>query len=69
MQTLKYADRAKQIKNKPVVNLDPVALELANLRKQVMLLKAELQKAKSQPLERVENADDKKLVLMFMMHR
>eukprot|EP01118_Nematostelium_gracile_P001054 TRINITY_DN11048_c0_g1_i1.p1 TRINITY_DN11048_c0_g1~~TRINITY_DN11048_c0_g1_i1.p1 ORF type:complete len:238 (+),score=41.91 TRINITY_DN11048_c0_g1_i1:491-1204(+) len=46
LNTFKYADRARQIKNKPVVNLDPVALELANLRKQVQLLKAELMKYK-----------------------
>lgn len=55
---MKYADRARQIKNKPVINLDPVALELAtlrfiigftsthNTRKQVQLLKAELMKYK-----------------------
>eukprot|EP01119_Soliformovum_irregulare_P017463 TRINITY_DN5197_c0_g1_i1.p1 TRINITY_DN5197_c0_g1~~TRINITY_DN5197_c0_g1_i1.p1 ORF type:complete len:591 (+),score=177.67 TRINITY_DN5197_c0_g1_i1:64-1836(+) len=46
INTLKYADRARQIKNKPVITLDPVALELANLRKQVELLKTELKKYK-----------------------
>ena len=33
--TLKYADRARKIKNKPVVNRDPAAAELSKLRQQV----------------------------------
>lgn len=35
LNTLRYADRARQIKNKPIVNIDPAAAELANLRQQV----------------------------------
>lgn len=35
LNTLRYADRARQIKNKPIVNLDPAAAELARLRQQV----------------------------------
>ena len=35
LNTLRYADRARQIKNKPIVNLDPAAAELAGLRQQV----------------------------------
>ena len=35
LNTLRYADRARQIKNKPIVNLDPTAAELARLRQQV----------------------------------
>jgi len=35
LNTLRYADRARQIKNKPIVNLDPAAAELARLRHQV----------------------------------
>lgn len=35
INTLRYADRARKIKNKPVVNVDPRAAELSSLRKQV----------------------------------
>lgn len=35
VNTLRYADRARKIKNKPIVNVDPQAAELANLRLQV----------------------------------
>lgn len=35
LNTLRYADRARKIKNKPVVNIDPQAAELAMLRQQV----------------------------------
>ena len=37
LNTLRYADRARQIKNKPIVNLDPTAAELARLRQQVSI--------------------------------
>ncbi|RXG53146.1 Chromosome-associated kinesin KIF4A [Armadillidium vulgare] len=33
--TLRYADRARKIKNKPIINRDPQAAELARLRQQV----------------------------------
>jgi hypothetical protein len=35
LNTLRYADRARKIKNKPVVNMDPQAAELISLRQQV----------------------------------
>lgn len=35
ISTLRYADRAKRIKNKPVVNQDPKVAEIARLRKEV----------------------------------
>jgi hypothetical protein len=35
MSTLRYADRAQNIKNKPVVNRDPQTAELAALRQEV----------------------------------
>ena len=35
LNTLRYEDRARQIKNTPMVNLDPAAAELASLRQQV----------------------------------
>lgn len=35
LNTLRYADRARKIKNKPVVNFDPQAAELQRLKQQV----------------------------------
>lgn len=35
LNTLKYADRARKIKNKAVVNLDPQTAEMARLRHEV----------------------------------
>lgn len=35
LNTLRYADRARKIKNKPIVNVDPQAAELVLLRQQV----------------------------------
>lgn len=35
INTLRYADRARKIKNKPVVNVDPRAAEVNHLKKQV----------------------------------
>ncbi|PRP83750.1 chromosome-associated kinesin KIF4-like [Planoprotostelium fungivorum] len=46
LNTLKYADRARQIKNKPILNVDPVKMELLKLRKQVLDLTRELMKYK-----------------------
>jgi len=40
LNTLRYADRARKIKNKPILNIDPQAAELVNLRQQVQELKA-----------------------------
>ena len=40
LNTLRYADRARKIKNKPIVNIDPQTAELVNLRQQVQELKA-----------------------------
>lgn len=34
MSTLRYADRVKRIKNKPVVNQDPITAEMCRLKKQ-----------------------------------
>lgn len=42
LNTLRYADRARKIKNKPVVNVDPQAAELVLLRQQVQQLKAQV---------------------------
>ena len=40
LSTLEYADRARKIKNKPIVYIDPQTAELVNLRQQVQELKA-----------------------------
>lgn len=42
LNTLKYANRARNIQNKPVVNRDPMAAEMQRMRQQVELLQAEL---------------------------
>nr|AMS24212.1 kinesin 4-Ic protein [Marsilea vestita] len=42
LNTLKYANRARNIQNKPVVNRDPMAAEMQKMRQQVELLQAEL---------------------------
>jgi Kinesin-like protein len=42
LSTLRYADRARRIKNKPVVNQDPRAVEIARLKEQIQELRLEL---------------------------
>ncbi|XP_071848027.1 chromosome-associated kinesin KIF4-like [Apostichopus japonicus] len=42
LNTLRYADRARKIKNKPVVNRDPQAAEMSRLRQQVQQLQYQL---------------------------
>jgi hypothetical protein len=40
-QTLRYANRARNIRNKPVINRDPNAAQIAHLRQQLAAAKAE----------------------------
>nr|XP_045595024.1 chromosome-associated kinesin KIF4A-like [Procambarus clarkii] len=42
LSSLRYADRARKIKNKPIINRDPQAAELAKLRQQVQQLQVQL---------------------------
>lgn len=42
LSTLRYADRAKQIKNKPIVNQDPKTAEINRLNKLIQTLRMEL---------------------------
>lgn len=42
LSTLRYADRAKQIRNKPIVNIDPRMAEIALLRQTIDRLRLEL---------------------------
>ncbi|CAO2640691.1 Chromosome-associated kinesin KIF4 [Lemmus lemmus] len=45
LNTLRYADRARKIKNKPIVNIDPQAAELNHLKQQVQQLQVLLLQA------------------------
>ncbi|XP_061445755.1 chromosome-associated kinesin KIF4-like [Rhineura floridana] len=45
LNTLRYADRARKIKNKPIVNIDPQAAEISRLRLQVQQLQVLLLQA------------------------
>jgi kinesin family protein 4/21/27 len=47
LSTLKYADRARQIKNKPIINRAPESPETAALRRQLEQLKLELVEART----------------------
>ncbi|KAI3777395.1 hypothetical protein L1987_47195 [Smallanthus sonchifolius] len=42
LNTLKYANRARNIQNKPVVNRDPMSSEMLKMRQQLEFLQAEL---------------------------
>ncbi|PON94237.1 Kinesin-like protein [Trema orientale] len=42
LNTLKYANRARNIKNKPIVNRDPMSNEMLKMRQQLEYLQAEL---------------------------
>ena len=42
LNTLRYADRARKIKNKPFVNVDPQTAEICSLRQQVQELKTQI---------------------------
>lgn len=48
LSTLRYADRAKRIVNNAVVNEDPNAKIIRDLREEVEMLKKELEKTKEQ---------------------
>ncbi|XP_019503508.1 PREDICTED: chromosome-associated kinesin KIF4A [Hipposideros armiger] len=45
LNTLRYADRARKIKNKPIVNIDPRTAELSHLKQQVQQLQVLLLQA------------------------
>lgn len=42
LNTLKYANRARNIQNKPIVNRDPMSTEMLKMRQQLEFLQAEL---------------------------
>lgn len=47
LNTLRYADRARKIKNKPIVNIDPTQAEVTRLRQQLQDAMIELMKCKT----------------------
>ncbi|CAD6184394.1 unnamed protein product [Caenorhabditis auriculariae] len=47
LNTLRYADRAKQIKNKPIINQNVKAEEISSLRAQIKQLQRELSQGRS----------------------
>ncbi len=42
LSTIRYASRARNIKNKPIVNRDPNSVMIENLRSQIQNLQMEL---------------------------
>jgi hypothetical protein len=48
INTLRYANRARNIKNKPVVNRDPSAAQILLLRQQLAAARAEVDVLRSQ---------------------
>jgi chromosome segregation ATPase len=59
VSTLRFADRAKQIKNKPVVNMDSKDQKIAELTEQVADLKLKLQKFESGGFAELEEEVEK----------
>ncbi|XP_012923911.1 chromosome-associated kinesin KIF4A isoform X5 [Heterocephalus glaber] len=57
LNTLRYADRARKIKNKPVVNFDPQTAELNHLKQQVQQLQVLLLQAHGGTLPRSINVE------------
>uniref|UniRef100_A0AAQ5Z2B6 Kinesin motor domain-containing protein n=1 Tax=Amphiprion ocellaris TaxID=80972 RepID=A0AAQ5Z2B6_AMPOC len=55
INTLRYADRARKIKNKPVVNIDPRAAEMKRLKQQVQELQVMLLHARGGVAPSAEN--------------
>eukprot|EP01132_Coremiostelium_polycephalum_P010331 gene10331-12684_t len=51
LNTLKYAYRARNIMNKPVVNVDPVAKQMLMYKKQIQVLKEELLKCSCREID------------------
>uniref|UniRef100_A0A7N6B8T2 Kinesin motor domain-containing protein n=1 Tax=Anabas testudineus TaxID=64144 RepID=A0A7N6B8T2_ANATE len=55
INTLRYADRARKIKNKPIVNVDPRAAEMSRLKQQVQELQVMLLHARGGVAPSAEN--------------
>nr|XP_033800607.1 chromosome-associated kinesin KIF4A isoform X2 [Geotrypetes seraphini]XP_033800608.1 chromosome-associated kinesin KIF4A isoform X2 [Geotrypetes seraphini] len=57
LNTLRYADRARKIKNKPIINVDPQAAELQRLKQQVQELQVLLLQAHGGTLPVLSNME------------
>jgi kinesin family protein 4/21/27 len=51
LNTLKYANRARNIRNKPVINRDPQSVMLNQLRHEILALQMELLKSRTRNME------------------
>ncbi|KAG9464074.1 hypothetical protein GDO78_020547 [Eleutherodactylus coqui] len=67
VNTLRYADRARKIKNKPIVNTDPQALELQKLKQQVQDLQVLLLQAHGGTLPVLTNMQPSENLQSLMM--
>ncbi|XP_056395573.1 chromosome-associated kinesin KIF4A [Hyla sarda] len=67
INTLRYADRARKIKNKPIVNTDPQAAELQKLKQQVQDLQVLLLQAHGGTLPDLSNMEPSENLQSLMM--
>lgn len=67
LNTLRYADRARKIKNKPIVNTDPQAAELQKLKQQVQDLQVLLLQAHGGTLPVLTNMEPSENLQSLMM--
>ncbi|CAB4040001.1 kinesin KIF27, partial [Paramuricea clavata] len=58
LNSLKYATRARHIKNKPIVNRDPQAAKLAEMQDEIQALREELQRTRAKTLDSVSDVGD-----------
>lgn len=69
LNTLRYADRARKIKNKPVMNIDPAQAELAQLRQRLQDATIELMRYRTLGeggCQSGENDDSKKELVLLL---
>ncbi|XP_046859359.1 kinesin-like protein KIF27 isoform X2 [Xenia sp. Carnegie-2017] len=58
LNSLKYASRARYIKNKPVVNRDPQAAKMAEMQDEIQALREELQRTRAMTIESVSDVSE-----------
>lgn len=65
LSTLKYANQASKIKNKPIINIDEKVLQIRELKEKVRMLQGELKNANDhiEFISRVNNMEVKKFGL------
>ncbi|TMW41739.1 hypothetical protein DOY81_013184 [Sarcophaga bullata] len=67
LSTLRYADRARKIKNKPIVNQDPHAAEINRLKGIIQKLRVELLTKGGGSMESIESGEPLMTVSMPLM--